>query len=616
MSKSIGENLDTIRNLLNLDSDYVGNTGIESAWYVGAYGDGGDFSDTCIQESKWQNLWVDNSEIDDLVKSMEVGDRIAIKSSYTRKNDLPFDNNGKSVSVMGIKAIGIITKNHGDGKNIDVDWTQLDPRKEWFGPGCFRGTVKKVVNDSITRQALLNFTFADNLQDYSLCEEYYSELSESESDYDFQCDEVDGYSVEKLANILTDMYNEAESNNKDLTTAIHMFGYKYAEIITENNYSCTAIAKKSVISDNYHVEIGKGIRMFYALKNNEYGTGTDVNDIKFETFDFSVKFGKATNMIFYGTPGCGKSYHIEHDILGKDKGGNYSGKYEKDNIIRTTFYMDYTNTDFVGQILPKVTGEKVEYIFNPGPFTLALIQAIKNPDKKVALVIEEINRGNAPAIFGDIFQLLDRDDNSISEYGIKNVGIIDYLNAYNFGDEYNEIRYSFDEIKIPGNLYIYATMNTSDQNVFTLDTAFTRRWERKRMPNEFTDKCEFRGYKIPGMEAYTWENFVNAINTQIKKHIDDLQVNEDKQIGVYFVNKHLLLESGIAEKEVKEAFAYKVLEYLWNDVSKLDHEIIFRSFNTFEDVVKAYLNNGVDVFNPNIFKDVKIDIEESAEDDE
>lgn len=339
-------------------------------------------------------------------------------------------------------------------------------------------------------------------------------------------------------------------------------------------------------------------------------------DDDFSIFDFSKYDGNGVNKIFYGTPGCGKSYHIEHDILGKDQSGNYTGEYDKDNIIRTTFYMDYTNTDFVGQILPKVTDKKVEYIFNPGPFTLALIQAIKNPEKKVALIIEEINRGNAPAIFGDIFQLLDRDDNSISEYGIKNVGIIDYLNAYNFGDEYNEIRYSFDEIKIPRNLYIYATMNTSDQNVFTLDTAFTRRWEKKRMSNEFTDECEFRDYRIPGMEAYSWQTFVEAINTQIKKHIDDLQVNEDKQIGVYFVNKHLLVESGIAEKEIKEAFAYKVLEYLWNDVSKLDHEIIFRSFNTFEDVVKAYNKKGADVFNPNIFKAVEINIEESKEDDE
>ena len=127
-------------------------------------------------------------------------------------------------------------------------------------------------------------------------------------------------------------------------------------------------------------------------------------------FDYLTTKGTSVNKIFFGMPGCGKSYYIEHEILGKDSDTKeYVGEYSNERVIRTTFYQDYSNTDFVGQILPKIvkgeSGEKdiVEYIFNPGPFTLALIQAISNPTKKAALVIEEINRGNAPAIFGDIF---------------------------------------------------------------------------------------------------------------------------------------------------------------------------------------------------------------------
>jgi hypothetical protein len=137
-------------------------------------------------------------------------------------------------------------------------------------------------------------------------------------------------------------------------------------------------------------------------------------------FDYLTTKGTSVNKIFFGMPGCGKSYYIEHEILGKDNDTKeYVGEYSNERVIRTTFYQDYSNTDFVGQILPKIvkgeSGEQdvVEYIFNPGPFTLALIQAISNPTKKVALVIEEINRGNAPAIFGDIFQLLDRDENGV-----------------------------------------------------------------------------------------------------------------------------------------------------------------------------------------------------------
>lgn len=308
-------------------------------------------------------------------------------------------------------------------------------------------------------------------------------------------------------------------------------------------------------------------------------------------FDYSITKNTSINKIFYGVPGCGKSYHIQHKIL------------QTTPYIRTTFYQDYSNTDFVGQILPKVVkgenGEKdtVEYIFNPGPFTLALIQAISNPGKKIALVIEEINRGNAPAIFGDIFQLLDRDEFSISEYGIKNVGMIDYLNAYEFLIDGEKKRYHFDEIKIPGNLDIYATMNTSDQNVYTLDTAFTRRWTKEHIPNEFNGHKIEKMY-VPGMASYTWGEFVTAVNRQIRDNLESLQVNEDKQVGAFFVKERDLLEKSDDSTEQKaKMFAYKVLEYLWADVSKLDHHIIFNpKYTTFEAVVKDFAN-GIIVFN-------------------
>ena len=321
-----------------------------------------------------------------------------------------------------------------------------------------------------------------------------------------------------------------------------------------------------------------------------------------EPFDYSTTKGASINKIFFGTPGCGKSYHIEYDILGKDNDTKkYVGAYSKERIIRTTFYQDYSNTDFVGQILPKVVkgtnGEKdtVEYIFNPGPFTLALIQAISNPTKKVALVIEEINRGNAPAIFGDIFQLLDRDENSISEYGIVNVSMMDYLNAYEFIVDGEKKRYAFSEIKIPGNMDIFATMNTSDQNVYTLDTAFVRRWDKVKIKNSFKN-CKFKDTPVPGMARYTWEEFVTSINNWIAKHLEDLQVNEDKQIGAFFVKASLLAEND-AEK-----FAYKVFDYLWSDVAKLDHGIFFNPYDTLENLIDAYKTNGVGVFKTGIFE--------------
>lgn len=331
-----------------------------------------------------------------------------------------------------------------------------------------------------------------------------------------------------------------------------------------------------------------------------------------EPFDYNITNGEGINKIFYGVPGCGKSYHIEYDILKRDKETKkYNpNEFAEDNIIRTTFYQDYSNTDFVGQILPKIIKgdgddkDTVEYIFNPGPFTLALIRAISNPTKKVALIVEEINRGNAPAIFGDIFQLLDRDENGVSEYGIVNIGMLDYLNDNTFKVENKDKRYIFKDIKIPANMYIYATMNTSDQNVYTLDTAFTRRWSKERIPNKFNGN-EIATMYVPGMEDYTWGIFVDKVNEHIRDNIVDLQVNEDKQVGCFFVKKSDLLvkDEKDDDKKKAKAFAYKVLEYLWDDVSKLDHTVIFNpNYKTFEDLVKDYLVKGVEVFNGEIFK--------------
>ncbi len=418
------------------------------------------------------------------------------------------------------------------------------------------------------------------------------------------------YTIDELGAILTKMYNG--SGNK--TTAIHMFGFKYGEVIEKNGYAATKIISATEVPDSYHVEVNKGTAMYRSVKENEYGvTFAKKQDLNTEVFNYFSTKGEAINKIFYGTPGCGKSFHIEHNILGKSKESKqYDGDYKKENIIRTTFYQDYSNTDFVGQILPKVVkgenGEKdtVEYIFNPGPFTLTLIRAISNPGKKVALVVEEINRGNAPAIFGDVFQLLDRDSDGISEYGIKNVGVLDYLNDYTFEVDGEKKKYIFDEIKIPGNMYIYATMNTSDQNVYTLDTAFVRRWDKEKIKNSFNG-CSFAATKVPGIE-YTWQEFVDSINKHIAKHLEDLQVNEDKQIGAFFV-KESLLKANDPEK-----FAYKVFDYLWSDVAKLDHGIFFNHFDTLEALIEAYAKTGVSVFKTGIFD--KKETPQIVEDDE
>lgn len=350
------------------------------------------------------------------------------------------------------------------------------------------------------------------------------------------------------------------------------------------DYRNSAKTQKSIFRLNSYKSLINDI-----INGNKIEEDDDSNNSDVVIYDWNlstIKDGK--NLIVYGTPGCGKSYYVEHVLL---------DGYPKENYIRTTFFADYTNTDFVGQILPIVDGDKVTYQFNPGPFTLALAQAIRKPNEKIALVIEELNRGSAPSIFGDIFQLLDR-KNGISEYPITNINIIDYLNKEFDG------QFLFKDIKLPGNLFIYATMNTSDQNVFTLDTAFKRRWEFEKLINEFKDDHEFKGMYIPSLISLnvTWEELVNAINEYMLELTDNLN-NEDKQIGVYFVDKTGMRkeEASLSSEEDTKKFAYKVLEYLWDDVSKFARDKWFKEdIKSLDQLVEEYLKSGTEVFSDGV----------------
>lgn len=355
-------------------------------------------------------------------------------------------------------------------------------------------------------------------------------------------------------------------------------------------YAKSALTRKSVFKLDSYKPLIQEIINGNKIDKDEYDD-VDEEDMEdngaYPVFDFTQSLiTDGQNLIVYGTPGCGKSYYVEHTLL---------DGYPKDNYIRTTFYQDYTNTDFVGQILPVVEGDKVTYKFNPGPFTLALEQAIRKPNERIALVIEELNRGSAASIFGDIFQLLDRKE-GVSEYGITNVNIINYLK------EKFEGVYTFKEIRLPGNLSLYATMNTSDQNVFTLDTAFKRRWKFKKLINEFAKDHKFKDKYIPGANI-TWEELVNDINEYILKISSGLN-SEDKQLGVYFVDENGMRKEKVdaSDPEAVNAFAYKVLEYLWSDVAKFDRNKWFADgIKSLDELVKEYKEKGLEVFVDGIF---------------
>lgn len=293
------------------------------------------------------------------------------------------------------------------------------------------------------------------------------------------------------------------------------------------------------------------------------------------------------NIIFYGVPGCGKSRRIK-DLYGDDE----------HFMERVVFHPDYTNADFVGQILPKVADGQVSYEFSPGPFTRILKSAENDPANCYYLVIEEINRGNAPAIFGDIFQLLDR-QNGESEYGISNADIAQEVYA-------NPTR----KIKIPSNLFILATMNTADQNVFTLDTAFKRRWTMKRIANSFVS-CYFSGVNICGT-TISWKSFATAINKKIIELHTGSIGNEDMRLGAYFVRYEELNDDN--------AFAEKVLMYLWNDVFKYERDKVFAkdilSLDILLDEFSTERKFGVFNAEINFNSSTSVDEEEKEDEDE
>lgn len=320
-----------------------------------------------------------------------------------------------------------------------------------------------------------------------------------------------------------------------------------------------------------------------------------------------------TQIIYYGVPGCGKSNKIREQL--KD--------VPEKNKVRVVFHPEYTNAEFIGQILPKVNGH-VTYEFTPGPFTQIIKRAYLNPNEQFYLVIEEINRGNAAAIFGDTFQLLDRlkagETDSLgndpanasvntftegwSQYFVQN----DDVNAYickatklddgsyqerNDGEPIEEIKIkeihfnANTAIRLPPNLSILATMNTSDQNVFTLDNAFQRRFDMELVRNEFdlTQPAVNAQYNAEIDDTgIKWGQFWGWINAKITATLKGLSSTEDKRLGVWFVSN----VGGIIDDKV---FAEKVLKFLWDDVFKFKRPQIFaKDVDTLEKLINFFEN--------------------------
>ncbi len=296
-------------------------------------------------------------------------------------------------------------------------------------------------------------------------------------------------------------------------------------------------------------------------------------------------------IIYFGAPGTGKSFRVEQ----------ITEQYG-DDVIRTTFHPDSDYSTFVGCYKPsmesipqtytvegkekpiigkdgeQVTKKEIVYSFVPQAFTQAYTRAWLNPDKPIFLVIEELNRGNCAQIFGDIFQLLDRNANNESAYSIIPDHDLQQYLAAEFKDAENipsDIKES-KAMRLPANLYIWATMNTSDQSLFPIDSAFKRRWIWKYIPIANAEL----GYKIQvGNHQYDWWTFVEKVNGEI----EGATKSEDKKLGYFFAK---------ADNNIiaADTFVSKVVFYLWNDVFKDSYDkTIFKNDLTFH---KFFQPNG------------------------
>ena len=257
--------------------------------------------------------------------------------------------------------------------------------------------------------------------------------------------------------------------------------------------------------------------------------------------------------IYFGTPGGGKSHKVKTLIEDTKKA--------KDRYFRTTFHPDTDYASFVGSYKPIMKGELICYEYVPQVFTLAYIAAWNDPDNEYFLDIEEINRGNCAQIFGDLFQLLDRNKKGYSEFPIQaDSDLANYLlNAKD--EEGNDILSNKEGIKdkklcLPPNLSIVATMNTSDQSLFPMDSAFKRRWDWEFVPSTFNEKDNFN--ITIGNKIYKWHSFLKEANARIKQATD----SEDKQMGSYFVKTDM----------DEEKFKSKVMYYLWSEICKEEYK--------------------------------------------
>lgn len=438
----------------------------------------------------------------------------------------------------------------------------------------------------------------------------------------------------------------ADGMEKEMTISFLESRNKRSDSPSETDYYNVSLEGRPLPNGKYYINIDDIVTLIPMPQKSEF------NQVILDNTPISnliPKFSENKQVIYYGAPGTGKSFEINK--ITKDK-----------EVIRTTFHPDSDYSTFVGAYKPTsievpvrdVTGKiivengeqvkenRIVYEFVEQAFLQAYTKAWRayanraegEKAEELYLVIEEINRGNCAQIFGDLFQLLDRNDYGFSDYPITadkdmkkqlakafdkmTIADAERINSIYGKDVVSKVL-NGDILLLPDNLYIWATMNTSDQSLFPIDSAFKRRWDWKYVPisEGVNEQGEKLGYTLEvAGKKYDWWTFLEKINDKI----DEQTKSEDKKLGYFFCKAH----NGVIDAET---FVSKVVFYLWNDVFKDqddagvfsdgDDDLTFRKFYDTDSLGKAVINEDkVEVLLKNLEVKLASEVEDASVNEE
>lgn len=469
-------------------------------------------------------------------------------------------------------------------------------------------------HDYLNNFFILNIPIFLNYSNFPYLKENYQKWNIKENNIEEKLEEIDKKlknmdSNENIIKTHSSIYVVAKNNQQNQIGLSLKYNddetfYLLRELLFEDDFFIILKRKQKFEYEVYCLKNRDGTLLSHIdgkffTNYNSQNNSASVNLTDFKRLNYNP------NRIFFGAPGTGKSYTLNQQkdfIICEDE------HYE-----RVTFHPDYSYANFVGTYKPikkknKETGKKeITYEFVPGPFLRVFVKAMKNQIEAnkngdelriYLLIIEEINRANVSAVFGDIFQLLDRDENNQSEYSINvSEDIKNYL-IEEFKDDYEKY-FPNNEIKIPNNMFIWATMNSADQGVFPIDTAFKRRWDFEYISinnkEELIENLEIESEE----EIYNWNEVRKAINNYLLKE----GINEDKLMGPFFIKEN-------SYKDLTQLFKDKVLMYLYEDAAKHIRDRLFKGSKdklksfSYLDICNDFKDRGIQIFHTDIVNEI------------